>query len=288
MTERELRQELDKLVAEYFAQLKEIGNIVWAKTKPVQPSRTYVSLYLSGIRGPSLPNRSYVDGIVHDSYPRETTLTINLFTEGAPTSDDPNIISSNENTAVNDLMGFVNFLNSVHVDHWRGRTGVVLKANEVKDLTSLTHGSSWAYRAYVEIKVGFTQNVAGHAGINFEGGIPLYPNGRPKYDADTGMPLYDNGQPMYDAGTGLPLHDNGQPMYDDEGKPVGSDGIRLPDDVPAPPPPPLPPPSINDDGTPFIPPFAPDSSGGGSQELADKVTGYFTDVEIEKNERGEI
>ena len=269
MTERELRQELYGLVAEYFALLKETGNIVWAKTKPVQPSGPFVSLYLSGIKGPNLPNRSYVDGIVHDSYPRETTLAVDLSTPGAPTSDEPGIISANENTAVNDLTGFINFLNSQHVDHWCGRTGISLKANEARDLTALTHGSSWGYRALVEVKVGFVQSVFGHTGTNYEGGIPLHPNGRPKYDADTGMPLYDNGQPMYDSG----------------GKPLGSDGTRLPEGSPSPP---LPPPSVNDDGTPFIPPFSPDSSGGGTQNLANETTGYFTDVEIEKDERGEV
>ena len=269
MTERELRQELYGLVAEYFALLKKMGNIVWGKTKPVKPASPFISLYLSGIKGPSLPNRSYVDGVVRDSYPRETTLNVDLSTPGAPTSDEPNIISTNENTAFNDLVGFVDFLNSVHVDHWCGQTGIALKANEVKDLTRLTHGTSWVYRALVEVKVRFMQFAAGHAGINYEGGIPLHPNGRPKYDAETGMPLYDNGQPM----------------YDDDGKPMGSDGKRLPDNAPAPP---LPPPSINDDGTPFIPPIAPDNSGGGSQKLADEATGYFTEVEIEKGKRGEI
>ena len=263
MTERELKKNLSGLVAAYFPLLHEMGNIVWGKTKPVKPANPHVSVNLSGIKRPIRPMRIYVDGIVHDSYPSETILTINLITKGAPTSNEPNIISSNENTAVNDLTGFANFINSPYVDIWCARTGITLKANAVRDLTALTHGSSWEYRAFLEVNVGFVQYAAGHTGLNYENGVPLHPNGRPMFDGETGMPLYDNGQQM----------------YDNEGNPLDSDGNKLPEGEPLPP---LPPPSVNDNGIPLIPPLTPDSSGGGSQELADKATGYFTEVEINK------
>ena len=232
MTERELRRELYGLVAEYFAPLHESGSIVWGKTKHVKPSGPSVTLHLLGTKRPSLPNRSHADGIVADTYPAETTLNVDLFTKGAPVTDDPNVMPGSENTAANDLMGFASFLNSHHVERWSWRTGVALRASEVMDLTALTHGSSWTYRALLEVGVRYMQAAAGHTGTNHEGGKPLHPNGRP--------------------------------MFDDGGNPLDAGGARIPDGAPLP-----------------QPTMLPDSSGGGHQALADKATGYFTDVEIE-------
>ena len=259
MTHRELKDRLYGLVAKYFAALDARGGIVWGRTKPVRPDGPMVSLSLGQVKRPYMPMRRTVGGILHDSYPCSAALKVELFAKGAPTSDEAGASSRNENTAVNDLTGFADFLNSEWTDNWRARTGIALGANKIQDLTSLVGQTSWQYRALLEVGVGFMHHAAGHAAGNFEGGVPLHPNGAPKYDKETGMPLHGNGMPMYDAG----------------GNPLGAGGGRLPDGEA----PPLPPPSKNEDGTPRIPPATPDSSGGGSQALADMATGYFTEVE---------
>ena len=211
MNQREVKQKLYELVAEYFALLKEQGNIVWGKTKPVNPGSPMVALTTSDVIRSTRPARRYIDGVPHDSTPSKTMLKINLFTKGASTSDEPGIMARNENTAVSDLTDFVDFINSVHIDHWCGRNGISLRPYPVQDLTALTNDSSWAYRALLEVEVGFIQNAVGFTNTNFEQGV----------------------------------------KYDSEGNPIGSH------------------------------PFAPNPSGGGSQELADEFTGYFEQVEIE-------
>ena len=259
MTYGELKDRLYGLVAEYFAALDARGGLVWGKTKPVRPDGPMVSLSLGQVKRPYLPMRRTVGGIALDSYPCSAALKVELFAKGAPTSDETGMAARNENTDVCDLAGFADFLNSEYADSWRAETGIALKANRVQDLTSLVGQTSWQYRALLEIDVGFMHHAAGHSAGNFEGGIPLHPNGRPKYDRETGMPLYDNGLPMYCA----------------EGSPLGPCGERLPGGET----PPLPPPPKNGGGTPLIPPKTPDSSGGGSQALADMETGYFAEVE---------
>jgi len=75
---------------------------------------------------------------------------------------------------------------------------------------------------------------------------------------------------------GMPYHSNGSPMFDSEGYALDPDGNRLPD-------PPLP---LDPDGRPIFPPATPNTSGGGTQELADEFTGYFEQVEIEYKKGG--
>ena len=239
MNQREVKQKLYELVAEYFALLKARGSIVWGKTKPVNPNSPMIALTTSDVVRPSRPNRRYIDGIPHDSYPSKTMLRVNLYTKGAQTSTEEGVMARNENTAVSDLTDFVDFINSVHVDHWCGRNGISLRPFPVQDLTELTNDTSWEYRALLELEVGFTQSASGYTNMSYEGGIPLHGNGAPKYDS--------------------------------EGFALDPDGNRLPD-------PPLP---LDPDGRPIYPPATPNNSGGGTQELADDFTGYFTEVEIE-------
>ena len=240
MTQREVKQKLYDLVAVYFASLKTQGNIVWGKTKPVNPGSPMIALATTDIIRPARPARRYIDGVPHDSYPSKTMLKVDLFTKGATTTDEPGVMARNENTAVNDLTDFVNFLNSVYVDHWCGLTGISLRPFPVQDLTAIANDTSWAYRALLEVEVGFNQSAAGFTNTGFEGSIPLHNNGRPKFD--------------------------------DEGYALDPDGNRLPD-------PPLP--IDPESGRPIYPQAEPNSSGGGTQELADDFTGYFEQVEIE-------
>ena len=213
MTQRELKERLYDITAEYFALLDKQGSIVWGKTKPVNPNSPMVTLTMSDTARPYRPMRRYIDGVPHDSYPSSTILRVDLFTKGAPTTDKENVMSRNENTAVNDLSDFANFLNSVYADHWCGRNGISLKARTVQDLTALINDISWQYRALLEIDVGFMQTSAGFTGTNFESGIE----------------------------------------FDKYGNPVGPR------------------------------PFEPNHSGGGTQEMADDFTGYFTQVEGPKD-----
>ena len=179
MTQRELKEKLYDIVAIFFAALDKKGSIIWGKTKPVNPASPMVSLGLAQVQRPYRPARRYINGIPYDSYPSNTMLSVDLFTKGAPATDEPNVTSRNENTAVNDLTDFANFINSVYVDHWSGRNGISLKVRTIQDLTALINDTSWQYRALLEIDVGFMQTSVGYTGTNFERGIEFDRDGNP-------------------------------------------------------------------------------------------------------------
>ena len=189
MTQRELKKRLYDLVGEYFADLKEQGNIVWAKSKPVNPNSPMVALTMGPIIRPYRPTRKYVDGIVYDFYPSKTTLKVDLSTKGAPTSTEPGVTARYEDTAVNDLTDFANFINSVFVDHWCYINDVSISVYHIHELTELTNDTSWNYRAMVELEVGFTQGAVEYAANPLPDGsgqttVPTYSGGRPQEMAD--------------------------------------------------------------------------------------------------------
>jgi hypothetical protein len=234
MTHRELREVLCELVETFFGST----NIVWGMTGNVNPNNPLVSLVLGDINRPYHPIKQTVNGVPTASYPSVTMLQIDLFTNGAKTTEETNVTATMENTAVSDLTDFVNFLGSDYVDDWTGLRDVSILANyPVRDLTAVTNKTSWDFRAMVELEIRFTQTAVGHAATMHEGG--------------------------------LPFHSNGTPMFDAEGYALDRNGNRLPG-------PPLP---FGPDGKPIYPPAEQNPSGGITQELADKSTGWFEQVD---------
>jgi len=211
VTQRDLKKKLHELVGTYFDGLKKQGNIVWGKTKPVNPNSPMVALLTGPINRQQRPIRKYINGIVHDFWPSKTVLQVDLYTKGAPTSDAPNVKQSYENTAVNDLTDFVNFLHSVYVDHWSFLNDISINVSDVQDLTALTNNTSWSYRAMVEIAVGFTQQAVGHAMIMHEAGMPYFSNGAPMFD-DEGYALDEEGNRLPDLPP-LPVDPEGNFIY---------------------------------------------------------------------------
>ena len=210
MKQRELKRKMYGLVGMYFESLKLQGNIIWGKTKPVNPNSPMVALLLGPINRAERPIRRYINGIVVDTWPSETILQVDLFTKGAKTTDDPNVLASNENTAVNDLTEFVNFLHSSFVDDWGYLNDISINADTVQDLTALTNNTQWTYRAMVEIHIVFAQGAVGHTATNYEKGAPYYETGAPMYDEE-GYALDRNGDRL--PGPPLPQDEEGNLIY---------------------------------------------------------------------------
>jgi len=192
MTQQELKKHLFDLVSVYFSELKSKGNIIWGKHKPVNPNSPMVALTTGSIGRAYHPIRQYKKGIVHDTWPSETSLKVDLFTKGAPITDAPNVTAAMENTAVNDLTDFVIFLNSVYVDHWSYANDISISTNDIHDLTELTNDTSWDYRAMTEIDIGFTQCAVEYAANPSPGvQIPTSSGGRPQGLADEKTDWFD-------------------------------------------------------------------------------------------------
>jgi len=198
---------------------------------------------MGSIVRPYQPITQSVNGVPINCYPSKTTLQVDLYTKGYSLNDETGVTAVYENTAVNDLTDFVNFINSTYVDDWSGEKDVSILANQVHDLTGLINDTSWEYRAMAELEIGFTQGAVGHTGTMFDDGIPY--------------------------------HDNGVPKYDSEGYAIDRNWVRLTDDHGQP----LPPLPIGPDGKPVYPDVEITPSGGRTQELASQHTGWFNKIE---------
>jgi hypothetical protein len=148
-------------------------------TRSVNPNVPQISLTMGSITRAYQPIRRTLDGVVVDAYPSQTTLQVDLFTRGRRNDDEPGVRPSWDNTAVDDMTDFVNFINSPHTDNWSEMHDISLLTNNVHDLTGVTNDTTWEYRAMVELTVSFTQTAVGNTGTMWEDGEMYGENGRP-------------------------------------------------------------------------------------------------------------
>ena len=206
MTQSELKAKVYSLVREYFGG----ATVTWGMTKGVSPSVPQVVLNMGAINRHYQPLTGQVGGVAMACYPSQTVLQIDLYTKGAAILSGAGIAAAYENTAVNDLTDFLNFLNSPHIDVWSDRHDVSLLCRSINDLTELINDTTWDYRAMLEIEIRFVQRAVGHTGIMSEDGRPFHDNGRPKFD-DEGYALDRNGHRL--PLPPLPIGADGRPIY---------------------------------------------------------------------------
>lgn len=154
-----------------------------------------------------------------------------------------------ENTAVGDLTDYVHYMMSEMVTNELNTQNLsMLVAGPVQDVTAIINDVSYEYRAMVEFNVNFTVAAVGFAGVLDESSIKI----------DQPAPGPDPGEPGTPVDPGTP----GEPADPD------SPGQVLP---------------------PYIEPeWKPTDSGGRNKEIAEKRTGYFTEVEVTETKRSEL
>ena len=178
MTQNTLKDKLHKLVGFYFSEDNGV-TVVWGKSKAVRAKGAQITLTMLDIIRPYQPINDMINGVPVSYYPSKTTLQVDLFTRGDPLINEAGITAAAVNTAVYDLTDFVNYINSIYVEHWSLINDISIAAGEIHDLTNIINDTAWDYRAMVELDIGFTQSVFGHSGINYEDGIEFDENGNP-------------------------------------------------------------------------------------------------------------
>jgi len=174
-------------------------------------------------------------------------MQVDLFTSGLPVvEEETGKTIAFENTAMDDMLSFADFLNSQHTVEWcHDRDVSVLIDGDVQDLTGIVNDNNYEFRSRLSVLFYFTQTAVGHSAVLSEDSIQ-YPTG--KFDEETGEPVYTPEPPKVEESTsGL----------------FGSD--------------------TDDNGGVVKPHFVQTSSGGGTEELASEETGYFTEVEIKED-----
>lgn len=233
------------LTQRYFAG----ANVVFARqSRAAKMDIPLVTLTFGNVKRSWDSVRSEVDGHTVAAYASRVSIVVDLFTHGSPVLDDDGKPFAYENTAVDDMLAYVDFLGSQFVTDWCHRNDMSLMIEgDVQDLTGLVNDNNYEYRSRLNLMLHFTQQAVGYAAVMSEDSIQ-YPTGETDENGD---PIYTTVEPTKTtSSTGLI-----------EG---GSAEAGTVDPV-------------------IIPATEITPSGGGSEELAKLETGYFTEV-IDKEE----
>ena len=264
MRVREARELFRQITKQYFA----AATVIFSnQSRAAKPDPGLVVLTPGAVKRPYLPNYQEIDGTPIGCYQSRLMITVDLFTHGAPvTDDDTGETVAYENTAMDDMLSYADYLNSQFVTSWSHLNDLaILIDGDAQDLTGVINDNNYEYRARLTVMLYFTQRAVGYAAVAAEQSIvyPVYVT-----DPVTGEIVRDEeGNPVIavDPETGEPLHTTTPPTetesttggYETDAETVES-------------------------GATVDPIFTQTSTGGGTKELASKDGGYFTEVEIKE------
>lgn len=168
MTLNELQEYLLDIASAYFTG----ATVVWAQEKVVKPKPALVTLRTGNVSRPLQPITEVIDGVPCGYYPSRVTLEVNVFTKGRKYKPVEGKTAAQENTAVNDLVDFVNYLNSPYmIDECYILDIAITPMGAVSDASTLINDATWDYRAMAEFSVDFMQIAVGATGILAESSI---------------------------------------------------------------------------------------------------------------------
>lgn len=230
------------LTKQYFAN----AEVTFTKQSRVaKPQIPLVTITPGNVKRSLFPVYEERDGTLTGHYLSRINIQIDLFTHGLPIIDEETGKTiAYENTAIDDMLSFADFLNSQYTIEWCHEHDVsILIEGDVQDLTGLVNDNNYEFRSQLVVLFFFTQKAVGHTGVLSEDSIQ-YPTG--EIDSQTGEPIYSKEEPKQtESSTNANNHVE----------------------------------SI------VIPEFIQTSSGGGTNELAQQETGYFTEAEITEEEK---
>ncbi|MDR2359674.1 MAG: hypothetical protein LBD85_00105 [Oscillospiraceae bacterium] len=153
MTLNNVKSRLYERVSEYWD-----GAVVkWGAAPGVKPKSPLVVLRMGTVTRVARPIEQSADGSYIAVYPSETTLQIDLFTRGKRVTASGGA-GYYENTAVSDLLRFVNYLDSPATINWLAKNDLSMHLlGGVHDLSEIINDTQWSYRAMCELRIGFTE-----------------------------------------------------------------------------------------------------------------------------------
>lgn len=135
-----------------------------------------------------------IDGTIVASYPSRISMQVDLFTKGAPVTDpSTGKIIASENTAMDDILAFMDFLDSLYVIAWCNKHDVSMVIDgDAQDLTGIVNDNNYEYRSRVSVFFYFTQTAVGHTATLDENSIKVPENagteGEDRWDDATIVP----------------------------------------------------------------------------------------------------
>lgn len=152
-----VRAAIYEIVSRYFAG----ATVAWGDTNMTKPMLPFITLKLGDVKRAMWPNKRYVGGEPYYDYPSQVLLTVNLFTRGKKALQGSDT-AIREDTSENDMMEFLNFVNSDWFLSWEKQKNIYIRPEgSVRNLTALTNDVNWEYRAMAEFMVGYTEVASG-------------------------------------------------------------------------------------------------------------------------------
>jgi hypothetical protein len=166
MTQNDLANVLYEMTKRYFGGAK----VVWNESKKVKPTGNLVTLRLGSVSRNLFPLADpQRDGVT--SYHATTVFEVKLFTKGKSAGASTGVSAPRVNTALNDLLDFMNYAGSqLNTDWLSDRDVCLLPKGDARNLTALINGNNWEYKAMTEFDVTYVQSMAGGYAIGPEPG----------------------------------------------------------------------------------------------------------------------
>lgn len=240
------------------------------KTKPSQP---LVTVTFGNTQRVQHPPKKTVDGHVVAYYPSYLHVQVDLYTKGAIVTNTSGGTIGKENTALSDMVDFANFLHSPYmINHIEGQNITIGTEGNVMDTTHLLSSSDFQFRSTIELKVHFTDEVVGYSGmlaptsIRYPSSSSTAPDGNGSAYEDGNVDGESQGYPEgYNPEEDNTEEDYTENDFEDE------DGEDYETDTP-------------DEETYVTPEFEQNPSGGGNEEIALEILGFFEDADVEATE----
>lgn len=159
MTVSEAKELFRELTQSYFPDYM----VVFAnQSRTPKPELPLVTLAPGNLHRPLAANTDFnrEDGMAVGYYLSRLPIVVDLFTNGKPITEDDEVVAY-ENTALDELLGFADYMNSIPGVDWCQRHNVsILLESDAQDITGMVNDSHYEYRARLEVLFYFTH----HAG----------------------------------------------------------------------------------------------------------------------------
>lgn len=128
------------------------------QSRAVKPGLPLISITPGNVRRPQAPTYDFSDDGFPGYYVTRMPITIDLFTNGEAVTDDDGNVVGYANTAMEELLRVLNYINSSACVAWCSLNDIsILIEGEAQDITGLVNDSNYEYRARQEVGVYFTQ-----------------------------------------------------------------------------------------------------------------------------------
>lgn len=168
------------------------ATVLWVEQMNTKPKLPYITMKTNGISKSAFPVE---DDELNRYYQCETTLELNLYTQGRPVTVGKNVTGNYANTVTSDLLDFFKFIESdIMTDYLAGKGVEISLKPPVRDLSDLQNGTSYRYRSMAEATVKWTEEANGPYGIGGMDYVPNYSGGGTEEMANAEFDIFDSAE----------------------------------------------------------------------------------------------